>query len=161
MPFAERSDSARSPRQQRETARVHRAAAAARAAGASAMAAALAEIGAAFDETAVINDFKLRIEWLMRLPPDHPALPSRFGARAALLPERDLDAAIRIVERWWREERKAFQIGSALGCGTRLSLEVLRELRLILRLTRFKGMRMEYEAALAALCETSIAMAAE
>ena len=48
------------------------------------------------------------------------------------------------MERWWRDERKAFQIASALGGGTRLSLEVLRELRLILRLMRFKRMQAEY-----------------
>ena len=43
-----------------------------------------------------------------------------------------------IVERWWRDERKAFQIASAFGRGTRLSLDVLSELRLMLRLMRFK-----------------------
>ena len=125
------------------------------------MAAALAEIGVAIDETAVINDFKLRVERLVQLPPGHPALRARFGARAALLPAGDLDSATRTGERWWREERKAFQIASALGCATRLSLEVLSELRLILRLMRFKGARAQYDAALAALAETPIAMAAE
>ena len=70
---------------------------------------------------------------------------ARFGARAAMLAGRSLDAAIAIVERWWRDERKAFQIASALGYGNRLSLEVLCELRLILRLLRFKRMQAEYE----------------
>ena len=63
-----------------------------------------------------------------------------------MLAGRSLDAAIVIVERWWRDERKAFQIASAFGRATRLSLEILRELRLILRLMRFKRMEAEYEA---------------
>ena len=98
------------------------------------MAIALAQIGAAFDEAAVVNAFKLKVEHLLRLGPQHPAVRARFGARAAMLAGRGLDAAIVIAERWWRDERKAFQIASAFGCAPRLSLEVLRELRLILRL---------------------------
>ena len=57
------------------------------------------------------------------------------------------------VERWWRDERKAFQIASALGHGNRLSLEVLRELRLILRLLRYKGMAAEFGATVGAMCD--------
>ncbi len=125
------------------------------------MSVALAQIGAAFDEAAVINAFKIRIERLLRLGPHHAAIRARFGARAALLSGRSLEAAIAIVERWWRDERKAFQIASALGCATRLSLEVLSELRLILRLARFKRMEAQYAVILAALCEVSIATAAE
>jgi hypothetical protein len=86
---------------------------------------------------------------------------ARFGARAELLSGRSLEAAIAIVERWWRDERKAFQIASAFGCATRLSLEVLSELRLILRLLRFKRMQTEYAVILAALDEVPIAAAAE
>jgi len=78
-----------------------------------------------------------------------------------MLVGRSLDAAILITERWWRDERKAFQIASAFGCATRLSLEVLRELRLILRLMHFKRMKAEYESVLAALHDTPIAIAAE
>ena len=125
------------------------------------MAAALAEIDAAFDDAAIVNAFKIRVEGLIRLGPHHAAVRARFGARAELLSGRDLDAANIMGERWWRDERKAFQIANALGCASRLSLEVLRELRLILRLLRFKRMAAEYQAALAALCETPIAVAAE
>ena len=74
---------------------------------------------------------------------------------------RGLDPAIAVVERWWRDERKAFQIASALGCATRLSLEVLSELRLILRLMRCKRMHAEFAEVLAALCGAPIAAAAE
>jgi hypothetical protein len=83
------------------------------------------------------------------------------SARAQMLSGRGLDAAVVVVERWWRDERKAFQIASAFGCATRLSLEILRELRLILRLMRFKRMEAEYDSGLAALCNVPIAMAAE
>jgi len=152
----------RNRRGQRDAQRGRRAAEAAGRETRSAMAAALAQISAAFDDAAAINAFKIRVERLMRLGPDHPAVRARFGARASMLAGRDLDAAIILVERWWRDERQAFAIASVLGCATRLSLEVLSELRLMLRLMRRKRMQAEYEAVVvAALCETPIAMAAE
>src|SRR5580693_4788071 len=131
-------------RQERDRERARRAGAAARTKGQSALDIALTEIGAAFDQAAAINDFKIRIERLIRRGPHHPALRARFGARAARLHGRDLGAAVATVERWWRDERKAFQIASALGGGSRLSLEVLCELRLVLRLLRLKRMEAEY-----------------
>jgi ATP phosphoribosyltransferase regulatory subunit HisZ len=140
MLLADPSTAARSPRQRREIERVRHAAVAARVGPTPAMTAALAQIGAAFDEAAMINAFKIRVERLIRLGPRHPAVRARFGARAAILVGRDLDTAIALAERWWRDERQAFQIASALGCATRLSLEILSELRLILRLMRWKKM---------------------
>jgi hypothetical protein len=148
-------------REERDRERARRAGTAARALGQSALDVALTEIGAAFDQAAVVNGFKIRVERLIRHGPRHPALRARFGARAAMLRARSLDAAIATVERWWRDERKAFQIASALGGGTRLSLEVLRELRLVLRLMRFKRMEVEYFQALAALRDPPTAIAAE
>lgn len=148
-------------RQERDRERARRAAAAAQVLGQSALDVALTEIGAAFDQSAVINDFKIRVERLIRRGPRHPALRARFGARAARLHGRSLDAAIITVERWWRDERKAFQIASALGGGSRLSLEVLRELRLVLRLMRFKRMEAAYSETLAALGNPPTAIAAE
>ena len=74
---------------------------------------------------------------------------------------RDLDAAIALVEPWWRNERKVFQIASALGCATRLSLEVLSELRLILRLMRWKKLHGKFREIVAALCGAPIVAAAE
>ncbi len=125
------------------------------------MAVALAQIGAAFDEAATINAYKIRVERLIRLGPCHAAVRARFGARAAMLFGRGLDSAVVVVERWWRDERKAFQIASALGCATRLSLEVLGELRLILRMMRLKKMHAEFGEVVAALCRAPIAAAAE
>ena len=151
----------RGRREQREFERIRMAASAARAATGSAMAIALAQIGTAFDEAAALNDFKLKVERLIRLGPQHPAVRARFGARAAILSGRGRDAAIIVVERWWRDERKAFQIASALGYGNRLSLDVLRELRLVLRLMRFKGMVAEFGAIVATLCHDALPLAAE
>jgi hypothetical protein len=148
-------------REGRDRERARRAATAARTKGQSALDVALAEIGAAFDQSAVINGFKIQVERLIRRGPHHPALRARFGARATRLSGRSLEAAVATVERWWREERKAFQIASALGGGSRLSLEVLRELRLVLRLMRLKRMEAEYCEAIAALCDRPRAAAAE
>jgi hypothetical protein len=148
-------------RQERDRERARRAAAVEQAKGQSALDVALTEIGTAFDQAAAINDFKIRVERLMRRGPRHPALRARFGARAARLHGRGLDAAIATVERWWRDERKAFQIASALGGSSRLSLEVLRDMRLVLRLMRFKRMEAAYFEALAALGNPPTAMAAE
>jgi hypothetical protein len=148
-------------REARGSERIRMAAHAARASTGAAMDIALAQIGTAFDEAAALNDFKLKVERLIRLGPQHPAVRTRFGARAAMLSHRGLDAAIAAVERWWRDERKAFQVASALGYGNRLSLEALRELRLILRLLRLKGMMAEFGAIVATVCDDALPLAAE
>jgi hypothetical protein len=144
----------------RATRDLHRIAAAASAAS-SGVDTALARIGAAFDRAAAINQFKLRIEQALRLGPQHPAVRARFRARAAAASDGTLDDAVAAIERWWREEKKAFPIASALGCGNRLALETLRELRLIVRLIRFKGMAGQFGALAAALCDETTALAAE
>jgi len=161
MPFSPVPPRGRGRRDERAQGRIRRAGAAAYTRNGSAMAAALAEIAAAFDDAAAVNDFKLRVETLLLRGPRDAAVRARFAARAALLYRRDLNAAIVLAERWWREERKAYQIASALGCGARVSLDVLRELRLMLRLARYKRMEREYHGAVAALCEGPTAMAAE
>jgi len=145
------------PRDWRDRDRARRAAAE----SSSAFDAALAEIASAFDETAQINAFKLRVERQLHLGPLHPAMRARFGARAALLRGRSLAAAIVLVERWWRDERRAFLIASALGRGVRLPIDVLAELRLILRLMRFKRMHAEFPAIVAAVCDEPTPLAAE
>jgi hypothetical protein len=148
-------------RQQRDRERIRKAGEQAQARGASALDVAFAKIDAAFDHGAAINAFKIRVELLLRADTRHPALRARFGARAAMLSGRSLDAALATVDRWWRDERKAFQIASALGGGTRLSLDILCELRLILRLMRSKRMDAEYFAILAAWRGLPFAIAAE
>lgn len=153
MPPAETRPNARSPRHARETARIRRAVAAARADGMPAMAIALAQIETAFDDAAVVSSFKIRVERLLRLPRGHPALRARYGTRATLLAAHDLDGATVAVERWWRKERKAFQIACALGGSTRLSLDVLGELRLMLRLMQFRRMHVEFGVLVGLLCD--------
>jgi len=145
------------PRERRDRDRSRRVAAAVE----SALDAALAAIGTAFDNAAKVNAFKVRVERQLRRGPLHPAVRARFGARAALLRGRNLDAAIALVERWWRDERRAFLIASALGRGVRLPIEVLAELRLILRLMRFKRMHADFPRTVAAVCDESSAVAAE
>jgi len=149
------------PRQQRDLERVGRAATAAQTQGQSAMDVALAQIGAMFGEASIINVFKLKVERFLRLDPQDEEVRARFGVRAQLLRGRNLDGAVALVECWWRDERKAFQIASALGRGNRLSLEVLAELRLILRIMRFKQMQAEFSQIIAELNDEAIAEAAE
>ena len=148
-------------RRQRDRDRIRHAGEMARARGASALDIAFAKIDAAFDRSAAINGFKIRVELLLQTDRHHPALRARFGARAGMLAARSLDASVQAVERWWRDEQKAFAIASALGGGTRLSLDVLRELRLILRLLRLKRMDAEFHAIVVALSERASAIAAE
>jgi hypothetical protein len=148
-------------RRQRDRERIHEAGERAKQRGASALDVALAKIDAAFDHAAAVNAFKIRVELLLQADIHHPALRARFGARAEMLAGYDLGAAVCAVERWWRAERNAFAIASALGGGTRLSLETLRELRLILRLRRFKRIAAEFRESAAALGAPIIPVAAE
>ncbi len=147
-------------RQQRDRDRIRAAGERAAACGGSALDVAFAKIDAAFGPAAAIAGFKIRVELLLRTDLHHPALRARFGARADMLAGHDLDAAVAAAERWWRVETKAFAIASALGGGNRLSLDVLRELRLILRLARFKRMEKEFARAVKALSRP-VAVAAE
>jgi hypothetical protein len=142
---------AQSRRRQRDRDRISRAGEIAKAGGGSALDIALAKIDAAFDRVAAVNAFKIRVELLLQTDRHHPALRARFGARARMLSGRSLEASVLAVERWWRDEQKAFAIASAFGGGHRLSLDVLRELRLILRLARFKRMEKQFAQTVTAL----------
>jgi hypothetical protein len=100
------------PRAERDLQR-GRAAARAGTAG-SAIGAALAQIAAAFDEAAAINDFKLRIERCQRLGPQHPAVRARFRARAAVLPDCTL-ALVARGEKGLSDRERAWLRQSALA----------------------------------------------
>ena len=149
------------PRDARNIERIRFAATSARREAGSALDAALAEIGTAFDHAAELNEFKLRVERWLRLGPQHGAVRARFGARAAMLCGRSLGTAVVVAERWWRDERRAFQLVNVLGYGNRHSLDVLRELRLILRLMRAKRMDGFYDEIIATLRDTQMPLAAE
>jgi len=144
------------PRVERDLERAQRAAVAARNttdnAARPALAATFAAIEAAFDRAAVVNDLKIAVERHIRRGPEHPAVRARFEARATLLRGRSLDAAIATTERWQRDEQRAFTIASAFGRGGRLSLQILDELRLLLRWLRFKRLHAAYANAHAELC---------
>jgi hypothetical protein len=122
---------------------------------------ALAQICAAFDNASAINAFKLRVERFLQLGPRAPAVRARFGARAEMMRGRSLETAVALAESWWRDERKAFQVASAMGRGNRLSVDVLSELRLILRMARFKQMQAEFSSIIAELSDQLTAVAAE
>jgi hypothetical protein len=124
------------PRAERDLNRGRLAAARAREAGASAMEAAMAQIDATFGEAAIVNSLKMRVERFIGMGTGHPAVHARFGARAAMLRHYNIDQAILVVERWYADERRAVAIASAFGGGSTLSLNVLAEIRLILRLIR-------------------------
>jgi hypothetical protein len=81
MAFLEHRPNAPKRRQERDIERVRRTAAEVPAEQRSAMAIALAQIGAAFDAAAVASAFKIRVEHLLRLGQQHPAVRARFGAR--------------------------------------------------------------------------------
>ncbi len=155
------------PRGQRDLERVHRSVRAVHdtpngEVARPALAAALAAIGAAFNRAAIVNDLKIAVERHISRGPEHSAVRARFAARAALLRGRDLDAALTMIERWWRDEQRAFASASAFGRGSRLSLQVLDELRLLLRWLRFKHLHAEYADAFTARCaDTPVLEAAE
>jgi hypothetical protein len=155
------------PRAERDLERAHRAALAVRDTPAGeisrpALAAALATIEAAFDRAAVVNDLKIAVERHISRGPEHPAVRARFAARIALLRSRSLEDALATVERWRRNERRLLAIASAFGRGSRLPLQVLDELRLLLRWLRFKHLHAEYVDAFTALCgEKPVLEAAE
>jgi hypothetical protein len=142
--------------------RGRRAAKRARAAGGTAVDAAKAMINTAFDRAATNIDFKRRISERLRMGPEHPANKARFGQRAEMLRGQSLDVAAATIERWYRTERKAFQIASVFGRPARLPLVILCELRLIVRLLRRHGAASQFPALIEALCEppSSAALAA-
>ncbi len=157
---------ARRPRTERDLERARSAAAAARTSANDgsrrpALAATLAAIETAFDQAAIVNDLKIAVERHIRRGPAHAAVRARFAARAALLHGSNLDGAIVAVERWRRDEQRAFAIANAFGRGSRLPLAVLEELRLLLRWLRFKQMHAAYAVALATLNDMPMLEAAE
>lgn len=123
-------------RRRREALRGKSVEAQARALGADAMRAAIARLGSEFDRTAQIATFKCRVLHHMRLGAGHAHVRARFGRRVAMLRGYSIDAACLLVERWLREEKRTFEIAATFGKGHRLGIEVLLELRLLLRLIR-------------------------
>ena len=96
-----------------------------------------------FGHSSEVVRFKRRIRAILR-EPDHPAVAARYGARAKWLRRCPLATAVTCVDNEWRIERQSFQLAAVSGRGTRLSVEVLAELNLILRWMRRNRMDAEF-----------------
>jgi hypothetical protein len=104
-------------------------------------------IEAEFGPAAVNREFKNRVRRFIRLGTGHEEVRARYGARLARLRHCGIGRAIRRIEEDFRAERRTFQILHVLGLShDRLSLEVLRELRLLLRFARRSEYRAHYRA---------------
>lgn len=121
----------------RDEARGQAAAKAARSAGASAVTAAIAQINATFGPAWVVNRRKLAVDQVIRMGAAHPEVQARYAGRARASGARTLTDALADVEIWRAAELQRPQ-------PSRLSLQVLDELRLILRLLRFRGLAWTY-----------------
>jgi hypothetical protein len=98
---------------------------------------ACAMIVKAFDTSAEIAMFKRRVADFIQLGTGHYAVRARYGRRAKMLRGYSLPGAIYITEQWYRQEQRDCRWAHLYGIPhTRLSLQVLRELRLILRYLR-------------------------
>lgn len=126
-------------RQHRDHGRGRRAAARIRDAGGSAVAAAHAQIEAAFAPPLWHTIFKERVAALLRAGAAHPDVWSRYHGLAERYPDANLDTAIILVERLREAEREARASAIRIWgrCSRpRLTIMVLDELRLILRMVR-------------------------
>jgi hypothetical protein len=126
-------------RADRDLARGRRAASLARAGGGSALEAAYAHIEATFAPAARHSIFKDRVAALVAGGAGHPAARYRYRRLAERYPAANLAAAIALVGRMRDAEREA-RAAAIRSWGhssrPRLSLMILDELRLILRLVR-------------------------
>jgi len=118
-------------------------------AGASAMDAAIAAVRTTFDEQHKINALKLTVEWAINRGTGDPLVRARYRKRAQMLHLCNIDKSIGRVERWFRDARHAQQVAMAMGAGSRLEVEILSELKLILRFLRRSSYREHYPAILA------------
>ena len=109
----------------------------------AAMDRACAAIDREFSHSSDVVRFKRRIRTILR-EPDHPAVAARYGARAHWLRRCPLATAVTCVDNEWRIERQSFQLAAVSGWGTRLSVEILAELNLILRWMRRNRMDAEF-----------------
>jgi len=124
-------------RRERDMERARAAAARVRAAGGKEIDAQCAAVRAGADEASVHSDFKKRVLRAIQLGTGHPAIRARYGARLNMLRGFSTSAAVFMVDVWLMREKHAYGIAVALGeHPSRLSLEILRELQLLLRLAR-------------------------
>jgi hypothetical protein len=126
-------------RTDRDLQRGRYAAARVRAGGGSALAAAYAHIEATFSPATHHATFKDRVAALMKRGAGHPEAWTRYRRLVERYPIANLDTAIVLVERMRRAEveaRAASVRNWGQCCRPRLTLMILDEIRLILRVLR-------------------------
>ena len=80
---------------------------------------------------------KDRVRRAIKLGTGHAAVRARYGTRLSMLRDLEvLETSIYCVEKWLGHERRVFELASSFGGGNRLSIQILSELRLLLRLLR-------------------------
>lgn len=84
---------------------------------------------------------KEHLRLAMRLGTGHLWVRSRYGARARMVRNHTIDAAIFLVEHHLREEKRTFEILRVFGKEVALSLQVLTEVLIILRMLRRSNFR--------------------
>lgn len=112
---------------------------------------ALDSIEREFSAAAEIDDFKNHVRSLIHDGTGNPALRARYGIRLQDLLGYTIDAACFTVDRWYREhleELKRWRDVPYAPQPPRLTLEILRELRLILRLIRQSKFRDDFQVIL-------------
>jgi hypothetical protein len=87
--------------------------------------------------------FKQRVRRFARRGAADPANWARYGARVRLLRNATLEQAAILTDGWYRRERDALRNKYAIGGATRLSVEVLKELRLMVRFARAKRLDLQ------------------
>lgn len=131
-------------RQLRDEARGQAAARQARAAGADVVTASIAQINATFGRAFDANHLKLACESIIRMGADHPEVRARFAGRARASAASTLADAIAVVDLWRAAELQRPK-------PSRLSLQALAELRLLLRLMRHRGLAWAFPLVMSAV----------
>jgi hypothetical protein len=97
-----------------------------------------AAIARAFSAAAEIDRFKRRCRQMIRWGASHPAVCGRYWVRARLLRQQDTAGAADIITAWYATEKTRWRRLDA-----RLSIAVLRELRLIIRFMRARKLALQ------------------
>jgi hypothetical protein len=112
---------------------------------------ALDRIEREFSASAEIADFKHRVRSIIHDGTGNPALRARYSIRLQELLGYSIDAACFTVDRWYRDhlaELKRWREVPYAPQPPRITYEILRELRLILRLIRRSKFRGEFQVIL-------------
>ena len=104
-----------------------------------------------FGQAAVVNDLKIAVERHIRRGPDHLAVRARFAARAGLLTAAASTRPSSRSSAGGGTSSAPLRSRAPSAAAARLPLQVLDELRLLLRWLRFKRLHADYATARAAL----------